>query len=160
MVSNFEQAINSKQILERNKLLEDLCARKLELLMYPRKSTILMIKCSICDQNFPIVDIITLECEHRFCKTDLQSNLISKIASPYFLPKNLVCKVCLTPISHFIIKDNVPKHLFDKYDEILVKNLVNDLSKQVSIKRFQFIFEHCGNSKKDFEIRILDCEHK
>ena len=159
LANRFEKTINSSQRDESTNLLKILCVEKPDMIILPTTS-VLPQKCPICYQNFPVTELITLDCNHRFCIDDLKKNLCSKIGSMYFSIKDIICTVCFQPVSYHVVQNLVPKDLFVKYDNALLDSYRKNEPKPPPSIPSQFKCEECAHEIEANQRRILDCEHK
>jgi hypothetical protein len=163
IVKQLKESMNSKQKEECTRLLKPLCKGRADLwirvtFVPPQVSTQI---CEMCEKQFPVTDLITLDCEHRFCKPDLQRRLTSKMESAYVSLKDLVCNRCFQPIPYEIIRDLVPKQLFQKYDDLLLKEVLNNQPPPPPMIKPKFKCEMCPFTFEDFEVRTLtNCDHR
>lgn len=74
--------------------------------------------CAICFDNMPTEEFVRLTCEHSFCKLCLSKDWTEKIKSGMINETNLKCpfEACNSPINYYILKQNLPKDIFEKYD--------------------------------------------
>ena len=88
------------------------------------KSKIVMIKCPICLEEIKIQEIITLNCDHKFCKFCVSNHCESKIESGLFSSSLMICPQdnCKHPINYYIIKACLYVKSFEKYDAFLTKH--------------------------------------
>ena len=84
--------------------------------------------CEICAYDCEIVDMITLECEHRFCKNCILKYLKMKLNEGLITENHMICprEGCKISINYNILKVNLPKDLFEKYDTLLFKYTVKN----------------------------------
>ncbi len=163
LANKLQNAINSSQRDESMDLLKILCSKNPEMVILTKTSILPILstqtKCQICSQFFRVADLITLDCDHRFCPQDLKKDLFSKIESLYFSPNDIICSVCHKPISFHVIQNLVPKNLFEKYDKALLKSYIDDQPKP-PIELSQFKCEVCTKEIEENQRRILECDHK
>ena len=79
----------------------------------------LEIYCSIHLGNAPISETLTLTCNHRFCIDCLLGDWTNSINSGFVNASRLKCPEagCNIPISYEELKGNLPKAVFQKYEE-------------------------------------------
>ena len=77
------------------------------------------IQCQICYEFKEKENFLQLLCNHEFCKTCLKKEFTSKIFSNQ---SELICpkSECRKEINFYILKDFLPKDLFEKYDCLLL----------------------------------------
>eukprot|EP01041_Mallomonas_annulata_P002216 gene2216-4305_t len=89
--------------------------------------SIIKITCPLCLTEEIISNMITLSCNHRFCKEYFKNYTIHKINENQVTSDVLVCptiinhsnKICNTSISIYEIKDNIPEDSFLKYERFI-----------------------------------------
>ena len=158
-LEQLKSAINFKQKDQSTIILIKLCQSKLNLSIKALPPEPLKHWCSICRKDILIEEIITLECEHKFCRQDLRRRLSEKIMRSDFSPNDLVCSTCFSSIGYNIIQNLVVKELFEKYDQALLKGIIGDSKPQIQPP----VKITCGSCNEKFEvveIRSLDCDHK
>ena len=88
--------------------------------------------CSICFDQKPIEDFLTLCCEHKFCKPCLVADWEAKIEQGLINKTQIICpkENCKTPIDYNILKGQLNAVVFGKYDALLLDfTLYNENSK-------------------------------
>ena len=75
--------------------------------------------CLICFSQLPIKNFITLSCNHRFCSECLISEWELKISQGQV--SNIKCpsEKCENEVNYYILKGNLRKAVFEKYDQLL-----------------------------------------
>eukprot|EP01041_Mallomonas_annulata_P006313 gene6313-12772_t len=92
-----------------------------------KTNAILKITCPLCITEEIISDMITLSCNHRFCKECFKNYTINKINDNQVKSDELVCpalidysnKLCSSSISVFEIQANIPEDSFLKYERFI-----------------------------------------
>ena len=161
-METFEQlksAINSGQKDQSTIILIKLCQSQRNLSIKALPPEPLKHWCSICRKDILIEQIITLDCEHKFCRQDLRRRLSEKIMRSDFSPNDLVCSTCFASIGYNIIKNLVAKELFEKYDQALLKGIIGSSKPQIQ-PPLKIICGGCSEKFEVSEIRSLDCDHK
>lgn len=159
ILEQLKSAINSGQKDQSTIILIKLCSSQQNLFIKALPPEPLKHWCSICRKDILIEQIITLDCEHKFCKQDLQRRLSDKIMRSDFNPNDLVCSTCFAQINFNIIKNLVSKELFEKYDLALLKGITGNPKPQ-SQPTIKITCGTCEDKFEVFEIRSLDCDHK
>lgn len=79
----------------------------------------LEIYCSIHLGNSPLSEMLTLTCNHRFCIECLIGDWTNSINSGFVDSSRLKCpnEGCNVPIEYNELKGNLPKEVFQKYEE-------------------------------------------
>lgn len=158
-VSFLQTGINTKDFENLNAYLKKLCESRAVLKITPIRNNL---TCPICYKNYPIEEIITLDCNHKFCKADIRNRLSSIITNPNYSSSNeVVCPECFCKIEYETIRANVPKHVFAKYDENLTKSWLDKQPKpQPEPKKYRF---KCLKCKNDFDAQNIRtfylCDH-
>jgi ariadne-1 len=102
-------------------------------------------ECGICVETKNVeAESITLECEHRFCKScvaDYASNLIDTFKCS---ENQLCCPECKIPISIHILKYVLSEEKFIKYENYLLQNAPGVISNNNEIR------VKCPNGKCGF----------
>lgn len=160
-VNFLQSGINSKDYENLNFYIRKLCESKAVLKIKPMVNSL---PCPICYKSFPIEEIITLDCNHKFCKTDISNRLSSIIMNPnYASSSEVVCPQCFCKIEYETIRANVPKHVFNKYDENLTKSWLDkqpNPAKEISTKKYRFKCLKCKNDFEGQDIRSFYlCDH-
>lgn len=96
------------------------------------------LKCTICHYHFSIEDMLTLGCDHRFCKDCLLIDWSTKINEGSVSPTLLICPAekCKISVNFLILEANLPKKLFEKYDQLLMKHSIsNKMSQNITNKK-------------------------
>ena len=83
------------------------------------------IQCKICLFYHYPKDMILLTCNHKFCTKCLLDDWKYKISSGTFL--NCPSYNCLKEINYYLLKDNLPKEDFEKYDLMILTRTMNDV---------------------------------
>lgn len=96
-----------------------------------------MKSCEICTDNFLREDMLTLSCDHYYCKDCLLSYLQTQISSNHISLEGIKCPSCPEMIDAVIISCILPEKLFDYYNKILIK--------------WQFNISECPKCKSQFE---------
>lgn len=90
--------------------------------------------CSICDLEISKQLFVQLTCTHEFCKNCLVFFCNEKIKTNDVSPSALSCPHCKTKINFYIIKENVPGEIFQRYEELLLKNVeLENKDKEITI---------------------------
>ena len=78
------------------------------------------VQCKICFDEQPENSFIKLLCEHSYCKTCLLKDWTEKIEKKMVDDTILKCpsENCFIPINYYILRDNLPKEIFLKYDTL------------------------------------------
>ena len=94
------------------------------------------INCEICICEFNVDEILTLECEHRFCIECLIKDWKTKISEGLISETSIICpkEKCKRPIDFFILKSNLPEELFKKYENLLTNHAISNQMKEKQIK--------------------------
>ena len=92
------------------------------------------IMCDICKNSFSSEDILTLNCEHKFCKNCWKKDAIEKIQSEV----DLNCFICSKEVDFHILESNLPKEFAQKYDQYLLNKLIQNEKIQQNHKENQF----------------------
>ena len=79
-----------------------------------------LIQCGKCKIEISTADIITLSCEHKFCKHCMKEEWEAEIKSCH----DLKCLTCSTEIDFPIIKHNLSEDLLQKYDKYLLEKVM------------------------------------
>lgn len=89
--------------------------------------------CKICEGEVPMDDMLTLGCNHRFCKTCLVQDWTTKINEGTISEKQMICpqEKCMKPIKFSILEGNLPKEVFQKYDSLLMNHTISNNSEEV-----------------------------
>ena len=87
-----------------------------------------LMQCKICMFDVKIEQTVTLECEHRFCKSCISSHCESRIKAGLISHSLMICpeENCGKHINYFIIKANVSAENFAKYDTFLTKHTLEN----------------------------------
>lgn len=99
--------------------------------------------CEICIDKFYMDEMLTLECDHRFCKECLIFDWTTKINEGSISSNLLICPKdkCTRPIGHHILQGNLPQKLFEKYDSLLTHHTMsnpiveNKISKKTTLEK-------------------------
>lgn len=92
--------------------------------------------CEVCTNEFKVEDLLTLSCEHRFCKNCLLQDWETKV-NEFKISKNFwIClkENCGEQIDYEIIRANMPPKLFLKYDELLLNHTVKNIENFTDLK--------------------------
>ena len=111
--------------------------------------------CEICAYDCEIVDMITLECEHRFCKNCILKYLKMKLNEGLITENHMICprEGCKISINYNILKVNLPKDLFEKYDTLLFKHTVaNPQNPNKDKNKFEEITIYCPKCSIEYII--------
>lgn len=82
-----------------------------------------IIKCRSCNRQTKTNQIITLCCEHKYCKKCVTSFCEENIMNQKF--NEIKCLVCKRDLDYEIIRANTRTEIFEEYDEFLLhKNIV------------------------------------
>lgn len=92
--------------------------------------------CEICLNKFGIENLLTLSCDHRFCKFCLLKDWETKLNELKINDNFWICpkEKCRQRIDHEIIKANMPPQLFLKYDELLLNHTMKNLENLQNLK--------------------------
>ena len=89
------------------------------------------IHCEICLSKVNIDDCLTLECDHKFCKDCLIGEWTDKIKNGQVDETLLKCPKfgCNQPIEYQILKGNLDRKIFEKYEKFLLNHTLLEASK-------------------------------
>lgn len=109
-----------------------------------------MKSCEICTDNFLRDNMLTLSCDHYFCKNCLLSYLENQIGANLISPEGIKCPSCPEMIAATIMSSILPEKLFDYFNKILIKR--------------QFNISECPKCKSEFEsdqkqVQCPKCQH-
>jgi len=90
----------------------------------------ILFNCVLClNDEVPVEEIVTLSCDHKFCKDCVSGLCGSKISEAAVEDDQMVCpavleggKKCQTPITIFEIKDAVSTEMFEKYERFQMRS--------------------------------------
>lgn len=98
--------------------------------------------CQICHVEKPLNEMINLQCGHPFCKYCIVEYSNSKINEGAVSQSQLFCPGidCKKPLNYFMLKENLSKKAFEKYDFLLTKQLICQ-NKTVSCPKCQLTYQ-------------------
>jgi ariadne-1 len=85
-------------------------------------------ECGICGDEHPIEDMLTLQCDHRFCKGCFLLFCEHKIKEAAVKADQLACPCddCDKDISIHELRANLPEELFSKYERHRLRAFAKD----------------------------------
>ena len=81
-----------------------------------------MIVCNICGENYRAGEFITLDCDHRYCKTCITSQ-VKILVDEGKVGNEISCPECQKPVEPLIIFNILDPETKDKYDKFLLRSL-------------------------------------
>lgn len=137
---NFENIENIKNIESKNGIIEKNFIQKNN--MQNSLSSYNNFLCQICNYEKPVNEMINLQCGHPFCKFCIIEYSSSKIDEGAVSQSQLFCPGinCKKPLDYFLLKENLSRKVFEKYDFLLTKQSISQI-KTVSCPKCQLTYQ-------------------
>ena len=78
--------------------------------------------CPICGESFRVDHGITLDCDHRYCRTCLTMTVEYSVADGKVSEEELSCPECMNPIATMILKELLSRDDFKKLEKFRMRN--------------------------------------